>query len=117
MTVLSGTVVSVTAGQSSSGDDVVANGVIFVYSGGSVASTVAADHGSIVIYPGGSATDTTMLGSGFVDDAGTAIGDLIAYGGAERVYDGGVTSGATVFTGGLRIFPLRQSAKLPVQWG
>jgi autotransporter passenger strand-loop-strand repeat protein len=101
MAVISGTVVSVTAGQSSSGDVVVAGGVILVYSGGSIASTVAADHGSVTIYSGGSATGTTMLGSGFVDDEGTAIGDLIANGGAELVFGGGVTSGATVFTGGI----------------
>ena len=94
------TTVNVTAGQSSSGDVLIAPGGFQVFSGGSIANNVATDGGFTAIASGGVASATTLQG-GIQLVNGTAIDTLIASGGIEATYDGGVTSGAEVFTSGL----------------
>ena len=93
------TTVNVTAGQSSSGDVLIAPGGFVVFSGGSIANNVATDGGFTAIASGGVASATTLQG-GIQLVNGTAIDTLIASGGIEATYDGGVTSGARYLPAG-----------------
>ena len=100
------TTVDVTAGQTSTGDTVVTPGRFQVFSGGAISETAVVDDGSVLIYSGGTATATTLQGGGFQEVYGagvvtTAVDTLIASAGVEFVELAGVTSGATVFKGGL----------------
>ena len=93
------TTVSVTAGQSSSGDVLIAPGGFIVESGGSIANNFATDGSFTSIESGGTASATTLQ-DGIQLVVGTAVNTLIASAGIEGVGNGGVTSGAEVFTGG-----------------
>ena len=66
-----------------------------------VSNTVVADFGYTAINGGGTAIGTTLEDYATQGvEAGTAIGTLVAADALEFVYDGGVTSGATIFKGG-----------------
>ena len=117
MSVIS-TIVDVLAGQSSSGDVLIAPGGFVVASGGSIANNVVADFGFTEIAIGGTASATTLQQGDQLDD-GTAVKTLISSDGVEQVGAGGVTFGAEVFTSGLEkvVRDIRSCHRDDHQWG
>src|SRR5271167_393398 len=94
------TTVTVSAGQTSSGDVLIAPGGFVVNSGGTIANNVATNGGFTAIAVGGVASATTLQ-EGVQLVNGMAVNTFITSAGIEATYDGGVTSGAKVFTSGL----------------
>ena len=95
--------VTVPAGVTSSGEIVIGGGLLGVASGGEIVGTIVTQTGVTLIVPGGTAIGTTVQGNNLSSGdntglggqavEGVAISSLIASGGEEIAFAGGVTSG------------------------
>ena len=105
------TTVTVPAGVTSSGEIVITGGLLEVANGGQIVGTIVTETGVTFVEAGGIASGTTVQGNslnpgdstGLGGQAveGVAISSLIASGGEEIAFGGGVTSGALVLKGGV----------------
>ncbi len=103
--------VTVPAGVTSSGEIVIGGGLLGVASGGEIVGTIVTQTGVTLIVPGGTAIGTTVQGNNLSSGdntglggqavEGVAISSLIASGGEEIAFAGGVTSGGLVLKGGV----------------